>query len=387
MSGFVVMGHGKTFRNGGLASLVVDTDPEVIWRQMELFHEPLLSELASYFEAGEGVNQLQTHAPVRVDALVLADESDDSAPSDAGENQDGMDDGQPENIIGPGGAAAGSMDSEQGAEGDDQEEQDEDGSGFPEGDGEAADDLDEAALEALYGVGGFDPDHDKMEDGEDDEEAEEDEDDLGMDDHDGFDDGDGAMEGDVDGPEEMTALGRQLLAMEDRTKAAEEGMLDASHWTMKGQVPASNRAKDSLIEEFLETEHAMRPKPTITPETTAKLESMIKQRIIDGMFDDVVRRTPLTEADDLAVTNPASAEDSTRQRQSLVDIYEKEFLDKQRQAEIDGGGEVELTQEQKEEIKAINMWKETASLLDSLSNFHFTPIGTNNPGYHAQSHK
>ncbi|KAH8997927.1 U3 small nucleolar ribonucleoprotein complex, subunit Mpp10 [Lactarius akahatsu] len=70
------------------------------------------------------------------------------------------------------------------------------------------------------------------------------------------------------------------------------------------------RPHDSLLEEDLEYERVMKAVPVITEETVPGLEDRIKARILEGRFDDVVRKRPLQD---------------TKSKQSLAQIYEEEY--------------------------------------------------------------
>ena len=64
----------------------------------------------------------------------------------------------------------------------------------------------------------------------------------------------------------------------------------------------------------------------------------------------------------------------TKSKVGLADLYEKEWLDSHRK-QLESAGETthELTEEEKEELKVIQMWRALASNLDLLSNFYYTP--------------
>jgi U3 small nucleolar RNA-associated protein MPP10 len=52
-------------------------------------------------------------------------------------------------------------------------------------------------------------------------------------------------------------------------------------WTLGGEASAKARPLNSLLEEDLEFDHAAKPVPVITQETTETLEDMIKKRIVE----------------------------------------------------------------------------------------------------------
>jgi len=60
---------------------------------------------------------------------------------------------------------------------------------------------------------------------------------------------------------------------------------------LNGEVSAKSRPMNSLLAEHLDFDVAMKLPEKITKETTNKLESLIKQRILDGLFDDPIRKS------------------------------------------------------------------------------------------------
>ena len=59
---------------------------------------------------------------------------------------------------------------------------------------------------------------------------------------------------------------------------------------MKGEVVGRSRPKDSLLQEHLEFTRSQKLPPTISQERTTDLEAAIKQRLLDELFDDPVRK-------------------------------------------------------------------------------------------------
>lgn len=59
---------------------------------------------------------------------------------------------------------------------------------------------------------------------------------------------------------------------------------------MKGEIMCKDRNYNSLLEEYVDFDTATKMAPQITQETTNKIESIIKQRVLDEMFDDPIRR-------------------------------------------------------------------------------------------------
>lgn len=68
----------------------------------------------------------------------------------------------------------------------------------------------------------------------------------------------------------------------------EDEMMQAKSWQMTGEVKASERPVNSLLEVHLDFNTATKLPPTITRETTNAIESLVKQRVLDELFDDPV---------------------------------------------------------------------------------------------------
>ncbi|CAD2213368.1 Mpp10 protein, putative [Angomonas deanei] len=174
----------------------------------------------------------------------------------------------------------------------------------------------------------------------------------------------------------LTQLERERLKEKAWVKHLEEKRLFNANWAMGGETAASKRPKEALLDlDDLDFEHAMKAVPVITDAFTAKLEDRIKKRILDKNFDDVTKRTHMTTASDLETKKYDPAIDAQKSKLSLMDLYEKDFLEKQRRAEA--GGEAEtaepLTEVEKDELRAVQMWKRLAQHLGALSNYNFTP--------------
>ncbi|KAG8941203.1 hypothetical protein FRC03_004743 [Tulasnella sp. 419] len=139
-------------------------------------------------------------------------------------------------------------------------------------------------------------------------------------------------------------------------------------WTLMGEASARTRPQNSLLEEDLEFEHVAKQVPIITEEVTKSLEDRIKARIVEGRFDDVVRKRPVDDKPFLP-SRLFELRDSKSEK-SLAQIYEEDYTTQasgeQRIDDRDG-----KLQKEHEEIE--KQWSEICYKLDALCNAHFTP--------------
>lgn len=169
----------------------------------------------------------------------------------------------------------------------------------------------------------------------------------------------------VDGPKSSHEMTQERL--QKRIENMEYKMLDEKPWQMRGEVKADHRPQNSLLEEILEFDSTTRPAPMITEEVTMKLEDIIKQRIKDKVFDDVERK--LKPSDIRIEYKKQLVLDQEKSKQSLAQIYEKEFV---KELEKNNGEEDE-PEEPKEHKEIRKELKELFEKLDLLSNFYYTP--------------
>uniref|UniRef100_A0A7M4ERF9 U3 small nucleolar ribonucleoprotein protein MPP10 n=1 Tax=Crocodylus porosus TaxID=8502 RepID=A0A7M4ERF9_CROPO len=151
--------------------------------------------------------------------------------------------------------------------------------------------------------------------------------------------------------------------MSEKIKSFEEELLKEKPWQLKGEITGQKRPENSLLEETVFFDHAVRMAPVITEETTLQLEDIIKQRIKDQAWDDVVRKEkPKEEAFEY---KKRLTLDHEKSKLSLAEIYEQEYL-KLNQQKVE-------EEEDPEHIEIQKMMDSLFVQLDALSNFHFTP--------------
>ena len=186
-------------------------------------------------------------------------------------------------------------------------------------------------------------------------------------------DSDDSNESDGESKEEdhqqvMSSLEKRRARLNKEIEKREVEAISEKPWQLKGEVNASNRPQDSLLEDFVEVDVVSRPPPVITEETTLKLEDILRQRIKDKAWDDVEKKvkpvdTPVEFKKKLIM-------DQEKSKLSLAQIYEKDFV-KQREALNPGEKTEEADPPEHIEIK--KSMHSLFKMLDALSNFHYTP--------------
>ena len=124
----------------------------------------------------------------------------------------------------------------------------------------------------------------------------------------------------------------------------------------------------------------MKAVPVITEEIVSGLEDRIKARILEGRFDDVVRKRPV---DDKPFLPSRFFElQDTKSKESLAQIYEDGYTAAQTGGIAGEDRDGKLKAEHEEITK---IWETISSKLDALSNAHFTPKAVSVPSIHCRS--
>eukprot|EP00300_Choanocystis_sp_HF-7_P016470 c19418_g1_i1.p1 GENE.c19418_g1_i1~~c19418_g1_i1.p1 ORF type:complete len:300 (+),score=83.58 c19418_g1_i1:100-900(+) len=151
--------------------------------------------------------------------------------------------------------------------------------------------------------------------------------------------------------------------MKERIEQLEKSSLNPRPWELMGEANAKQRPKNSLLELTLDYEQRVDPAPVITDETTTDLEKLIKQRILTGAFDDVVRRVA-PNPDHLRSRKQHLNHEKSEQ--SLAEIYEREFAE-----QVMGQAPVDKLKKAHTDIQEV--WEELCTQLDALTNHQFVP--------------
>jgi U3 small nucleolar RNA-associated protein MPP10 len=105
--------------------------------------------------------------------------------------------------------------------------------------------------------------------------------------------------------------------MVSKIEKIEDEMMNPKGWEMAGEATARDRPVNSLLEVHLDFNAATKLPPVITKETTNAIEALIKQRILDEIFDDPV----LKMASKRKKLNDDPEMDFTKSKKGLGDIY------------------------------------------------------------------
>ena len=158
----------------------------------------------------------------------------------------------------------------------------------------------------------------------------------------------------------MATLRDQIVELESENVAEKD-------WVLMGEVGSRQRPKNSLLEEDLDFGRVMKAVPIITEEAVQSLEDIIKARILEGRFDDVIRLRPL---DDKPFLPSKFFElQNSKSTQSLAQIYENDYISTQSGVPSDDrDGKLK-----KEHDEISQVWEKICGKLDALCNAHFVP--------------
>lgn len=95
-------------------------------------------------------------------------------------------------------------------------------------------------------------------------------------------------------------------------------------WQLQGEATSNSRPMNSLLAEHLDFNTASKLPPTITQEKSTSIEAVIKQRIMDELFDDPVRKHLSGGKKDY----DNDGFDFTKSKKGLGELYEDEYRKK-----------------------------------------------------------
>ena len=142
---------------------------------------------------------------------------------------------------------------------------------------------------------------------------------------------------------------------------------------MMGETKGSERPDNSLVDKdmmtSIEFEHASKLAPAITVAHTTNIEAMIKRRILDEDWDDIIPR----ELPDIGGGRRKELPEVSQERSKLGlgEIYEREYLKKV--SGYDKDHQEQMTKEDAIKNETKGLFANLCSKLDALSNYHFTP--------------
>ena len=158
-----------------------------------------------------------------------------------------------------------------------------------------------------------------------------------------------------------------MKQLREQIQELERENIGEKDWVLRGEVSSKGRPQNSLLEEDLDFERITKPIPIVTDEVVQDLESRIKARILEGRFDDVIRKRAVDDKPFLP--SKIFELQDTKSKESLAQIYENEYVAEQNGAPVDDrDGRL-----QKEYKELEQMWEGICYKLDALCNAHFTP--------------
>ncbi|ESN94922.1 hypothetical protein HELRODRAFT_102915 [Helobdella robusta] len=151
-------------------------------------------------------------------------------------------------------------------------------------------------------------------------------------------------------------LSKKINELEEKTTLEKD-------WQLKGEIGASKRPLNSLLQEVLDFDTATKPAMVITEEVNKTIEEKILQRLKDNIWDGPKRKIKTKERT-FELKKAVAVLSDEKSEMSLEKIYEQEYLDTIQKKEEKVPLEIE---EIKQSMAAL------FRKLDALCNFHFTP--------------
>ena len=115
-------------------------------------------------------------------------------------------------------------------------------------------------------------------------------------------------------------LNREL---HDQMDKIEEDMVAVKNWSMKGEVNANSRPMNSLLAEHLDFQLQVPKSEGFNKKVNNnEIETMIKARIVDELFDDPIRKQREQPKQRVAAEDLMDYEQS---KKGLAELYERDY--------------------------------------------------------------
>ncbi|KAK5962151.1 rRNA-processing protein MPP10 PWA37_000186 [Arxiozyma heterogenica] len=164
--------------------------------------------------------------------------------------------------------------------------------------------------------------------------------------------------------DKLSSFEKQQLEIQRQIEQLEKEAVEEKKWALKGEVKAKDRPEDALLIEDLEFDRNSKPVPVITSSVTESLEEMIRDRIKNHNFDDLLKRT-VVDIQNKKVKPDFELSD-TKSAKSLAELYEDDYKGVDENMEINE--ELQKSHDEISELFANLTYK-----LDALSSAHFIP--------------
>ena len=185
-------------------------------------------------------------------------------------------------------------------------------------------------------------------------------------------------------PKGLGELARKLAALEEEIADFESKQINKKHWTLTGEATGKSRPLNSILESNLElpfghmagkrldeSRDLVVDENDFDPENPEKpmfdIDLIIKQRVADRTFDDVIKRKIETVIQDDKPADRYEGLDFEKSQLGLADVYAKQY-----EKDIFNQSETaEKESAEKEEAK--RAFAKLMHKLDCLTNFNFAP--------------
>jgi len=156
--------------------------------------------------------------------------------------------------------------------------------------------------------------------------------------------------------------------MRQKIEQLEEENIGEKEWVMRGEIASRDRPKESLLGVDLEFDQGSKIMPEITPEVTEEIEALLKRRILEESWDDVVRIKKQDSKDytpRVVTERIESGKGKAQHEKGLGELYEQDYLREH--------GLLKTDEQDKQTAELDKLIGKLFYKLDALTNFHFTP--------------